>query len=232
MRGSQFPFGVLNITESEAAKTLVKKRYVFKDNEEYDQMAEKIGKLKSISHKNAINLRSATEDRFYLELFYQYVPNSIEEAFTENADLSVKEMHRQFIELAIYLAKNCLITSFIPTRCGIVIKEGRTLLKYYLPLNEITITSNRSTLERFVQVFTLQSMHYLDYLVNQGLNTTFNESCSQRTFKNRVKLFPMTDKKDKQRKESQPIENFKNRSRKFSNNPYSVQKRKLSSLSK
>lgn len=73
-------------------------------------------------------------------------------------------------------------------------------------------------------------MQYLDYLVTQGLNTTFNESCSQRTFKNRVKLFPFGDKKNKLRKESQPIE--KGRGRKLSNNPYSLQKRKLSTLSK
>lgn len=40
-------------------------------------MTDKIGKLKGISHKNAINLRSAVEDSRYKELFYQYVPYSL-----------------------------------------------------------------------------------------------------------------------------------------------------------
>ena len=67
--------------------------------------------------------------------------------------------------------------------------------------------------------------------MNQTLNTTISESCSQRTFKNRVKLFP--DKTDKQRRDSQPTGFFKPKDRKLSNNPnQSSQYRKLSSLSK
>lgn len=31
MKGTQFPFGVLNVNESEVKKVLVKKRYLFKD---------------------------------------------------------------------------------------------------------------------------------------------------------------------------------------------------------
>lgn len=113
-------------------------------------------------------------------------------------------MHRQFIELAIYLAKNCIVTTFSPERCGVVIKEDKSTLKYYLPLPDINITDNRTTLERSVHLFNVQSMHYLDTLFNQQesfnqLNTTYNESESQRTFKNRVKLFPSV-KPDKQRR--------------------------------
>jgi hypothetical protein len=44
-------------------------------------------------------------------------------------------MHKQFIELAIYLAKNYILTSFNPNRCGVIINEDKTLVKYYLPLN-------------------------------------------------------------------------------------------------
>lgn len=58
MRGTQFPFGFLNVSDSDAAKTLIKIRYSFKDSEEYEQLMEKIDKLKEISHKNVINLRS------------------------------------------------------------------------------------------------------------------------------------------------------------------------------
>ena len=64
--------------------------------------------------------------------------------------------------------------------------------------------------------------------MNQKLNTTLNENASQRTFKNRVKLFP-----EKQRKDSQPNGMFRSRDRKFSNNPNQhLQNRKLSSLSR
>jgi hypothetical protein len=95
---------------------------------------EKVEILKSISHKNAVNLRSTVEENNFIDLFYQYVPISIDDAFTENPDLTVKEMHRQFIELAIFLAKHCIVTTFSPNRCGVVMKDGNTQLKYYLPL--------------------------------------------------------------------------------------------------
>jgi len=102
-------------------------------------------------------------------------------------------MHRQFIELAIYLAKNGILTTFSPCRCGTLVNESKTCLKYYLPLCDITLTNNRDMLERAVQLFNVQSMHYLDTLA-QGLNNstvlTIPDNTSQRTFKNRVKLFP------------------------------------------
>jgi len=55
-------------------------------------------------------------------------------------------MHKQFIELAIYLAKNYILTSFSPERCGVIINEGKSIIKYFLPLNEIIITTNISML--------------------------------------------------------------------------------------
>lgn len=45
----------------------------------------------------------------------------MEDSFSENPNQTVKEMHRQFIELAIHLAKNCIVTTFNPQRCGVVI---------------------------------------------------------------------------------------------------------------
>lgn len=78
-------------------KTLIKKRYQPKDEEEYHEMIEKVEKLKNISHKNAVNLRSAVQQNNCIDLFYQYVPIAIEDAFNENPDLTVKDMHRQFI---------------------------------------------------------------------------------------------------------------------------------------
>lgn len=78
-------------------------------------------------------------------------------------------MHRQCIELVIYLAKYGISTAFHPSRCGVINNEGKSILKYYLPLPEITVTDNISVLERGVQLFSVQSMHYLDSLM-QGLN--------------------------------------------------------------
>ncbi len=194
-------------------------------------MVTKVDKLKAISHKNAVNLRHAHEEGGCIDLFYQYVPAALEDAFNENPELTVKEIHRQFIELAIFLAKHCMVTSFSASRCGVVVKEEQTILKYYLPLQEITITDNRSNLERFVGLFNVQSMQHLDCLINQRLNNSFNESISQRTFKNRVKLFPLA-KNERVRKDSQPALNITPKNRKLSNNPTSLQKRKLSTLSK
>ena len=84
-------------------------------------MKIKIDKLKTISHKNTINLRSTEENNNSITLVYQYVPFSIEDSFIENPQQTVKDMHRQFIELAIYFAKNSIVTSFNPQRCGVVI---------------------------------------------------------------------------------------------------------------
>jgi hypothetical protein len=114
-----------------------------------------------------------------------------------------------------------------------VTSEERTVIKYYLPLHEIKITSNRASLERAVQLFNVQSMHYLDTLVTQALNSsTVNESSSQRTFKNRVKLYPSLHHKD--RKDSQPAGGLHQASpRKLSGRPSKEsQFRKLSTLSR
>ena len=70
-----------------------------------------------------------------MDLFYPYVHISLEESFSHNPEQTVKELHKQFIELAIYLAKNYILTSFNPIRCGVLLKENQSVVKYYLPLN-------------------------------------------------------------------------------------------------
>ena len=59
MKGTQFPFGVLRIADHQMRKSFVKKRYYFKDQEEYQQLRTKIDKLKNIAHRNTVNLRFA-----------------------------------------------------------------------------------------------------------------------------------------------------------------------------
>lgn len=58
MKGNQFPFGLLNDSKVESKKILIKKRINYKNQLEYTKIKEKIDKLKTISHKNTINLRS------------------------------------------------------------------------------------------------------------------------------------------------------------------------------
>jgi hypothetical protein len=58
MKGNQFPFGVLNDSPSDSKKILIKKRIHYKNQLEYSKLKEQIDKLKNISHKNTINLRS------------------------------------------------------------------------------------------------------------------------------------------------------------------------------
>lgn len=97
---------------------------MYRNSSEYGKLKEKIEKLKTVAHKNTINLRS-TEDNGngYIDLYYPYVPIRLEDSFLENSSQTVKELHKQFIELAIYLAKNCILTSFSPERCGVIINE-------------------------------------------------------------------------------------------------------------
>lgn len=182
MKGNQFPFGLLNDSAVEAKKILIKKRINYKNPVEYGKLKEKIEKLKGISHKNTINLRSTQDMKNgYIDLFYPYVPIPLQESFNENSNQTVKELHKQFIELAIYLAKQYILTSFNPARCGVIINERKTIIKYFLPLNEIIITDNISMLERSVQLFNLQSMHYLDTLNQCALNNTISNSSSQQS---------------------------------------------------
>jgi hypothetical protein len=230
MKNVQFPFGELNVSKVDSKKILIKKRINYKNQDEYLKIQEKLEKLKLISHQNTINLRSIEEnDNRYIDLYYPYVPLALEDSFSENASLTVKLLHKQFIELAIYLAKQSILTSFNPSRCGMIINERKTLIKYFLPLNEIVITNNISTLERSVQLFNIQSMHYLDTLSQNALNNT-HENSSQPSFKRKSNISAGASLKA--RKGSQPETLYFNNSRKLSVNPFSRQMRKLSHLSK
>ena len=131
------------------------------------------------------------------------------------------------------MAKNYILTSFNPTRCGILLKEDRSVVKYYLPLNEIIITQNINMLERSVQLFTLQSMHYLDTLAQQAHNSTIEVASSVNSSNNslhqRNRLSHLEQRKI--RKESQPVNHFNFLNRQ-STSRRSSQIRKLSTLSK
>ena len=59
MKGNIFPFGVLNDSKVHNRKILIKKRLKCMSQSEYTKLKEQIEKLKQISHKNTINLRSA-----------------------------------------------------------------------------------------------------------------------------------------------------------------------------
>ena len=124
MKGNHFPFGQVSDCSVDIKKMLVKRRVMYRNSSEYGKLKEKIEKLKTVAHKNTINLRS-TEDNGngYIDLYYPYVPIRLEDSFLENSSQTVKELHKQFIELAIYLAKNCILTSFSPERCGVIINE-------------------------------------------------------------------------------------------------------------
>jgi hypothetical protein len=97
MRGSQFPFGVFTAEEDGPRKIFVKKRYCFKNDEEFEELMEKVSQLKGVSHRNTINLRAIEEKDDHIDMLYQYVPLSLEEAFSEQPSQAVKEIHRQFI---------------------------------------------------------------------------------------------------------------------------------------
>jgi hypothetical protein len=208
---------------------LVKKRIHYRNSSEHALIREKVDKLKTLSHRNCINLRREEDSRQgWIDLYYAHVPLRLEEAFGEGLQATVKELHRQFIELAIHLAKNSILTSFSPSRCGVVATGERTLVKYFLPLNEIVLTSSRSMLERSVQLFNLQSMHFLDTLSQGALNSTAH--LSNRSSRRPDSPTPPASPR-KSRKESQPALIF-NSARKLSLNPLSSQMRKLSHLSK
>lgn len=44
----------------------------------------------------------------------------------------IKFLHRQFIELAIGLAKAGIVTTFDSLRCGLLVEPDEAIVKYYL----------------------------------------------------------------------------------------------------
>lgn len=225
MKGSEFPFGQLEGESVDPRKLQVRRRVHYRNSKEQALIREKVDSLKTLSHRNCINLRKVSHQpqQNCLDLYYGYVPLRLEQAFEDGARPSVKDLHKQFIELAIHLAKHSILTSFSPSRCGAVLTEGRVLVKYFLPLNQIVITSSRNMLERAVQLFNLQSMHYLDTLSQGVLNSTLDLSHRSSTKKRTPEASP------RPRKESQPTTLYFNSTRKMSLNPLN---RKLSHLSK
>lgn len=82
MKGNQFPFGLLESTHIEPKKILIKKRYLYKNHTEHGKLKDKIEKLKTIAHRNTINLRSAEDQgNGHIDLFYPYVPVPLEDSF-------------------------------------------------------------------------------------------------------------------------------------------------------
>lgn len=119
-------------------------------------------------HRNVINVRSVEESEDEVSIYYGWVPLSLEGAFSELSQETFKELHRQLIQLAIHLAKNYILTSFNPARCGGLFVEGKFLIKYFLPLSEIVLTQDIAHLERSVQIFKVQAMHLLDTLCHHA----------------------------------------------------------------
>lgn len=68
--------------------------------------------------------------------------------------------------MIIYLAKNSIITSFCNKNCGVEVKQygdrNKKIIKYFLPLKQITISSDINIIKRSVHLFTVQSLQYLD----------------------------------------------------------------------
>ena len=74
MKGNQFPFAQVTDPSLDLKKMLVKKRITYRNSNEYAKIKEKIEKLKTVSHKNTINLRSTEDDgNGYIDLYYPYV---------------------------------------------------------------------------------------------------------------------------------------------------------------
>jgi hypothetical protein len=130
---------------------------------------DKLAILKEMYHRNVINLRSIEEEAGRVSVYYHYVPCAMETAFPSLSQATLKEAHKQLIQLAIHLAKHYVLTAFNASRCGVVLMEDKFIVKYFLPPAELVLTQSRSTLERSVQLFKVQAMHMLDNLAHHEL---------------------------------------------------------------
>lgn len=84
MKGSEFPFGQLDHESVNVSKMLVKKRIQYRNSSEYSLIREKVERLKTVSHRNCVNLRQADDSgQGFVDLYYGYVPMRLEEAFGE-----------------------------------------------------------------------------------------------------------------------------------------------------
>lgn len=78
-------------------KMLVKKRIQYRNSNEHALILQKVDKLKTLSHRNCINIRKVEDSQpGSLDLYYPYVPHRLEDVFGEDT-ASVKDLHKQFI---------------------------------------------------------------------------------------------------------------------------------------
>jgi hypothetical protein len=67
--------------------------------------------------------------------------------------------------MIVHAAKHFIIIPFESKNCGVKIIKGERVVKYYFPIDEIKICNEIKVIERSVQLFTVQSMQFLDELI-------------------------------------------------------------------
>ncbi len=78
--------------------------------------------------------------------------------------------------MIVHAAKHFIIIPFESKNCGLKIIKGERVVKYYFPIDEIKICNEIKAIERSVQLFTVQSMQFLDELIfgRKGCNNEIN----------------------------------------------------------
>ena len=79
MKGSEFPFGQIENHSVDQSRMLVKKRIHYRNSGDHALIKQKIDKLKTLTHKNCINLRQTDQSTHgYVDLYYAYVPLTLD----------------------------------------------------------------------------------------------------------------------------------------------------------
>ena len=80
----------------------------------------------------------------------------------------LKMIHRQFIDLAIGLAKAGIVTNFKGQNCGAIEENGELTVKYYLEPKDVEITDDFEYIEEAVSEFCARAMEYMQSCHKEG----------------------------------------------------------------
>jgi hypothetical protein len=157
----QFPFLTLKKLSKTHKIVMAKRRHRLDSSPHSLHLLHKIMTLAHLPLGNLINVRFVEEEEHWVDLYYQNVPMRLREVLGEADADGLRILHRQFIDLAIGLAKVGIVTVFEGDRCGAIVENEETIVKYYLEPQNITITQDLEVIEEAVYQFCAQAMAFL-----------------------------------------------------------------------
>ena len=83
----------------------------------------KVNKLTKLTLHNLIHIRFVEQEEQWVDLYYQNIPTALSDLISDFDAQALKHLHRQFIDIAMGLAKAGIIATFSPNSCGGILED-------------------------------------------------------------------------------------------------------------